>query len=835
MKKLLTLAVLLCATVSQAQVSYWFSQWQRRGDAADVQDFFMWPGTNIAFSYASNHVIINGTGGGGGGGATNCSDCTNFYNAIYYPLVANPAAYLTANQPITLTGDITGGPAATSIATTLANVGAGGVDSTKVTWNTKGLVTAGGPAILASADFIGQGDTNDVLHGNIAGENPYWGPVDLANDVSGNLAVGNLAGGAGAGVGTFWQGDGTWAVPAGGGGGDIPYTSVTNAPWQWGCANLTNLCLYANFNATGTINYAGVGANGTLSGVGIGAYANAANNGAALGHSALGWYYGAAVGVNSKATNNGVAVGNTAYGSDHGVAIGAFAEANGIGNVAIGGAEWNGGAPNRAQVPNGWQNTIELGQGTAVLQGALHYRGRPIMNSSYVFTGNGNLLTNIPGPAITGLLPTASWQGSTNVWELDGNALGGTGPFIGSTDNEPFEMRVNNTQVGLLNTNLSVAFGINAQATAPMSIAVGTNSLASADYAIALGREALASELNSVAIGTIAKATAWSAVAIGQSSEATAIGAVGIGSGKANGTYSFCSGLNCVTTGQYSTAIGYSSQAIGNYSAAIGHSCIAHSDYSFAFGWESEAINQGSFVFADSSGFPPTDTGQNQWVSTFSGGYYLYGYGSTFNVMDGPAKFYGNTNWFSGQTTVGNILRVATVANKMTGTDGYPTTTTNIVAGFTPVGLFGYMGWYGTATVDLATVGAYTNVWVASGTVPSRVLTNGFGYNATTCQLTNHIAGYYKADLQLCLLGTGGLADDLEVELVVTPAGTATPIHDELISSYTTQPGVAKAFELNAKGIIYLAAGSRVEIQLVNDDGARDYDMVRASLSLTTP
>lgn len=62
MKKLLALLVLLCATVMHAQVSYWFSQWQKKGNAQDAQEFFMWPGTNIYFSYASNHVIINGTG-----------------------------------------------------------------------------------------------------------------------------------------------------------------------------------------------------------------------------------------------------------------------------------------------------------------------------------------------------------------------------------------------------------------------------------------------------------------------------------------------------------------------------------------------------------------------------------------------------------------------------------------------------------------------------------------------------------------------------------------------------------------------------------------------------
>lgn len=158
MKRAAILFLLLVPLIVFGQtVSYWFQGWQRKPDAKQAQEYFMVPGANVAFTYATNHVIINAVGGGG---------------------------------LFQLTGDVLGG-AGVPVPTTLAVIGAGGVN-TKITFDTKGRVTGSAAAQLASADFVNQGSTTTLLHGNAAG-NPSWAKVDLANEVSGSLANASLA------------------------------------------------------------------------------------------------------------------------------------------------------------------------------------------------------------------------------------------------------------------------------------------------------------------------------------------------------------------------------------------------------------------------------------------------------------------------------------------------------------------------------------------------------------------------------------------------------------------------------------------------------------------
>jgi hypothetical protein len=112
-----------------------------------------------------------------------------------------------------------------------------GATNTKITYDTKGLVTAGATAVLASADFANQGTTTTVLHGNAAG-NPSFGAVveadiTLADNTTNDVSTTNhgFAPKAPNNTTLFLRGDGTWAgTPATGIGYSINVQALTSSP-----------------------------------------------------------------------------------------------------------------------------------------------------------------------------------------------------------------------------------------------------------------------------------------------------------------------------------------------------------------------------------------------------------------------------------------------------------------------------------------------------------------------------------------------------------------------------------------------------------------------------
>lgn len=153
-----------------------------------------------------------------------------------WPLLANGPALAPAFAQLNLTGSVTGtltvpfgGTGQTTFTAEGVLYGAGtgnlGVTAAGTTgWLLTGQGSASPPLFamlnLSTAPLTGTLPAVNMTAVNLATSGP--------GGVVGNLPVGNLNSGSGAGTTTFWRGDGTWASSAGGGNVTGPTTSVIN-------------------------------------------------------------------------------------------------------------------------------------------------------------------------------------------------------------------------------------------------------------------------------------------------------------------------------------------------------------------------------------------------------------------------------------------------------------------------------------------------------------------------------------------------------------------------------------------------------------------------------
>ena len=194
-------------------------------------------------------------------------------------------------------------------------------------------------------------------------------------------------------------------------------------------SDATSLGTGANSGSFGTA--MGYNANGYNFGSAFGYNSDASQYGASVGIAAKSSSTGAAVGYLANGTNGGVAVGANSLGHSSGAAIGFNADGHGLGNFAAG----SGPGPYpylNAIIPDGWNDTVELGRGTATLQGGMNFRGHGVMNH------DGVLVAQISGTNII------SGTVNSNKFDAATLALLGSGGGGGTTTTNFASLTVTN-------------------------------------------------------------------------------------------------------------------------------------------------------------------------------------------------------------------------------------------------------------------------------------------------------------------------------------------------------------------------------------------------------
>jgi hypothetical protein len=147
------------------------------------------------------------------------------------------------------------------------------VDGNVAVFNgTSGADIADSGKALSAGDVVGTTDTQVLTNKTINGVNNTLTVRLNTTDVTGDLPVTHLNGGTGATASSYWRGDGTWAIPAGGGGGSsvtvsdvAPASAITGDLW-W-CGTDGQLYVWIGAEWVAASNQPGSGGGGGTAGV----------------------------------------------------------------------------------------------------------------------------------------------------------------------------------------------------------------------------------------------------------------------------------------------------------------------------------------------------------------------------------------------------------------------------------------------------------------------------------------------------------------------------------------------------------------------------------------
>jgi hypothetical protein len=221
-------------------------------------------------------------------------------------------------------------------------------------------------------------------------------------------------------------------------------------------------------------------------------------------------------------------------------------------------------------------------------------------NGTYV--GDGAGLSNVSAQTVGGLV-------SSSFWQLGGNVVA-PGQFLGSSNNQPLEFKVNNRRAFRLEPLPNV-----------------TNQI---DLVNVVGGSLANFVGGGVVGGTIAGggASYWNFSAQNTNVITGNFGTVGGGSGNKAGGGSWgtvAGGLLGTASGTVSSMGGGYGNTASGYAATVpgGAFNAANGDYSFACGEFAKAVHSGSFVWADAAGVNFSSTAINQFSVRASGGVLL--------------------------------------------------------------------------------------------------------------------------------------------------------------------------------------------------------------------